>query len=79
MEKGLSKKYVAAKYCVPKNSLSTWVKNKEKLLDTLEKGNVKRQKLKTGNHELVDKAVFNWFLRIRSQNVPLSVCYTGHG
>ena len=59
----MSHKYVAAKYGVPKNTLSTWVKNKEKLLDALEKGsNVNRQKLKTGKHELVNKAVFNWFL-----------------
>ena len=43
-----------------KNTLSTWVKNKEKLFDALKKGtNVKRQKLKSGNHELVDYAIFN--------------------
>ena len=58
LEKGMSNKDVAAKYNVPKTTLSTWVKNKEKLLDSLEKGtNVKRQKLRTGNFELVDKAV----------------------
>ena len=35
-------------------------KNKEKLLDSLEKGNnIKRQKLRTGNFEMVGKAVFN--------------------
>ena len=56
-----------------KNTLSTWVKNKEKLFDALKKGtNVKRQKLKSGNHELVDYAIFNWFLNMQSQNVPLS-------
>ena len=43
------------------------------LLDSLEKGtNVKRQKLRTGNFELVDKAVLNWFKNMRSQNIPLS-------
>ena len=58
LEKGMSNKDVAPKYNVPKITLSTWVKNKEKLLDSLEKGtNVKRQKLRTGNFELVDKAV----------------------
>ena len=73
LEKGESNKDVAAKYNVPKNTLSTWVKNKEKLFDALKKGtNVKRQKLKSGNHELVDQAIFNWFLNMRSQNVPLS-------
>ena len=48
-------------------------KNKEKLLDSLEKGNnIKRQKLRTGNFEMAAKAVFNWFLSVRNQNVPLS-------
>ena len=52
LEKGESNKDVAAKYNVLKNTLSTWVKNKEKLFDALKKGiNVKRQKLKSGNHD----------------------------
>ena len=73
LEKGESNKDVAAKYNVPKNTLSTWVKNKEKLFDALKKGaNVKRQKLKSGNHKLMEQAICNWFLNMRSQNVPLS-------
>ena len=49
---------------------STWVKNKGKLFDSLKKRtNVKRQKLKSGNHELVDQDIFNWFLNMRNQNV----------
>ena len=28
--------------------------------------------MKLGNHELVDQVIFNWFLNMRSQNVPLS-------
>ena len=56
-----------------KNTLSTWVKNKEKVLDWLRKGsNIKRQKLRTGNFEMVDKAIFNWFLSMRGQNVPFT-------
>ena len=73
LEKGLSNKDVAAKYGVPNNTLSTWVKSKEKLFAALEKGNnVKRQKLRTGDHETLDTAVFKCFLSLRSQNVPLS-------
>ena len=72
LEKGLSNKDVAAKYCVPKNNLSTWVKSKEKLFAALEKGNnVKRQKLRTWHHETLETAVFKWFLSLRRQNVPL--------
>ena len=55
MEKGESNKDVAGKYNVPKNTLLTWVKNKEKLFDALKMGtNIKRKKLKSGNYELVD-------------------------
>ena len=59
MEKSIINKDVAAKYkCVPKNTLSTWVKNKAKGLEWLEKGsNIARQKLRTGNFEMVDKAI----------------------
>ena len=48
-----------------------WVKNKEKRLASLEKGtNIKRQKLRRSNFEMVDKAIFNWFVTMRSENVP---------
>ena len=65
MKKGMSNKDIADKYGVPKNTLSTLVKNKEKLLNSLEKrSNIKRQKLWVGNFEMVDEM---W-----SQNVPSS-------
>ena len=58
LEKGLSNKDVAAKYVVPKNTLSTWVKSKETLFTVLEKGNnIKRQKLHTGDDKTLDTAV----------------------
>ena len=73
LEKGMSNKDVSAKYNVPKNTLSTWLRNKKKLMDSLETGaNAKRQKLRTGSFDLVDKAVLNWFKIVRSKNVPLS-------
>ena len=73
LEKGLSNKDVAAKYGVPKNTLSTWVKSKEKLFAALEKGNnVKRQKLRTGDHETLDTTVFQMVYKFANQNVSLS-------
>ena len=52
--------------------LLTWVKSKEILFPALEKGNnVKRQKLRTGDHETLDTAAFKWSLSLRRQNVPL--------
>ena len=42
IEKGLSNKEAATKYNVPKNTISTWVKDKDKILSRLEEGqNVK--------------------------------------
>ena len=35
LEKGMTNKDVASKYDVPKNTLSTWVKNKHKLTQIL--------------------------------------------
>ena len=73
IEKGLQKKEVVAKNGVPKNTIYTWVKNRDKILLSLEKGqNVKRQKLRPRAHEVSDAAVFEQFLNMRSQNVPLS-------
>ena len=69
----MSNRDVAAQYGVPKGTLSTWIKSKEKHLDSLEKGrNIKWQKLRTCNFEIKVKAVFNWFLSMPSQNGALS-------
>ena len=68
-EKAESNKNIAARYNVPKITLSAWVKNKETLFDALKKGtNVKTHTLKSGNH---DQAIFNYFLNMQSQNLPL--------
>ena len=62
---------VATKYGVPKNT-STWVKSKEKLFAALEKGNnVKRQKLRTGDHETLDTAVFQMVFKFAKSKRPI--------
>ncbi|XP_065652997.1 tigger transposable element-derived protein 4-like [Hydra vulgaris] len=69
----MSNKEVAKKYGVPKNTLSTWIKNKTKLLTSLEKNGTKskRKKLRSGNFKNVDKAIYTWFVAKRSQQVPI--------
>ncbi len=71
LEKGASNKSVAEKYNIPKNTLSTWVKNKRKIFDHFQSGNPKRKKARGANHENVDKAMFQWFLSVKSQNIPV--------
>lgn len=72
IERGLSNKDVAIKYGVPKNTVSTWVKNKAKLLKAIEGGsNSKRQKIRSGDFNDVDTTVYKWFISKRSQNIPI--------
>ena len=71
LESGLSNKEVAAKYGVPKNTVSTWVKNKAKLFTALEQCSNKRKKLRESDYKRVDDVVFKWFLSKRSQDIPI--------
>ena len=64
---------VAAKYGIPKNTLSTWIKNKDKIFEAAKKGmNTKRQRLRAGSYEKLDQAIFKWLLTVRSRDVAVS-------
>ena len=68
-----TKSQVAAKYGIPKNTLSTWLKNKDKILEATKKGsNSKRQRLRQGTFANLDQAMFKWLLIFRSRDVALS-------
>ena len=58
---------------MPKNTLSTWVKDKQKIFSTFEQSKVtaKRNKLRTGACDDVDQAVCKWFNSKRSQQIPI--------
>ena len=73
LENGLPNKDVATKYGVPRNTVSTWVKNKHKLTASLEKRgiNSSRKKTRCGNYEKVDKAIYNWFVEKRSHKLKI--------
>ena len=77
LEKGIKNKDVAAKYGVPKNTLSTWVKNKHKLTTSLEKKGMSssRKSTRCGSCNQIDKAVFHWFVGKRNQKVQLMGSY----
>ena len=47
------------------------MKNKDKLFEGLEQGSSDAKKMRVGDYEQVDKAVFKWFSLQRSQNVPI--------
>ena len=69
LEKGLSNKHVAEKYGVPRNTISTWVKNKLMCFAALEQSSNKRKQLRSSDYERVDHVIFKWFLSKRSQNI----------
>ena len=66
-------KGLAANYSVPKNTLSTWVKNKHKLTTSLEKKGMSSSQKSTRcvSYNQIDKAVFHWFVGKRRQKVPI--------
>ena len=74
VEEGSSKSQVAMKYGIPKNTLSTWIKNKEKIFESMKtqrnKSNISR--LKQGTFANLDDLIFKWLLTARSRNVAVS-------
>ena len=59
VEDGKTKSQVVAKYGIPKNTLSTWLKNKGKIFEVTKKGsNSKHQRLRQGTFANLDQAMF---------------------
>ena len=73
MEEGLTKKNVAAKYSVPQNTLTYWIKHKEDIISKYESDQfgAKRPNLSVGKHDSVDKAAYKWFMNTCERNVPI--------
>ena len=68
IEKGITNKEASEKFGFPKNTVSSWIKNKDKLFDGLEQISSDAKKMRGCDYEQVDKAVFKWFSLQRSQN-----------
>ena len=66
-----SNKNVAEKYGVPINTVSTRLKNKEKLFNALEKSSNKRKKVRQSNYLDIDNVVFKQFLSQRGKSIPI--------
>ena len=71
IEKGMTNKEASEKFGVPKNTMSTWMKNKDKLFEGLEQSFSDAKKMRGCDYEQVDKTIFKWFSLQRSQNVPI--------
>ena len=66
IEKGTPRKGVPRMFEVPKNTLSTWKKNKEKIYENYER------RAKPQKYEAVNKAVVKRLLIMRSDNIPIN-------
>ena len=72
VEDGKTRPQVAAKYDMLKNTLSTWLKNKDKVFEATKKGsNSKRQRLRQDIFANLDQTMFKWLLVIRSRDVAV--------
>ncbi|GBO06954.1 Tigger transposable element-derived protein 6 [Araneus ventricosus] len=70
VDKGVKKKDIALKFGLPPNSLSTIIKNRDKI-QNYDSSNSCSKRLKTCVYEDVDKAVLKWIHTMRDKNVPI--------
>lgn len=70
----LSKKAIAEKYKIPKSTLSTILKNREKIEEAIASGSVnsRAKRLRTAKHEDIESRLLTWFNHMRAENIPLS-------
>ena len=68
------KKDVAARFDILSNTLSTILKNKEKIVESYEKStnSQARKRHWSSAHENVDVALYEWSKKKRNQNIPIS-------
>ncbi|XP_064468534.1 tigger transposable element-derived protein 6-like [Ornithodoros turicata] len=73
VSRGEKKKDVALGFGIAQSSLSTILKEKEKIMSSVERGSSsQRKKVKRPSYEEIEKALFAWFMDVRARNVPVS-------
>jgi len=75
VEKGVKrKKDIAADFNIPANTLSSILKNKDKIVKNIEDSSCspQRKKLKVSNFPQIEDAMLKWIHRARDHNLPVS-------
>ena len=67
----MNNKAASEKFGIPINTFSTWMKKKNKLLQSLEQTFSNTKKLRGCDYEQVDEAILKWFSLQRSQNIAI--------
>ncbi|XP_053259070.1 tigger transposable element-derived protein 4 [Podarcis raffonei] len=74
IESGKKKADIAERYGIKKNSLSSIMKNKEKVLEAFESWQFdpKRKRLRTAFHTDLEEALVKWYRMARCSNIPVN-------
>ena len=74
LDKGEPSVSISKKYGIPKQKLSGWSKEKNKIYSEVEKNktSAKRVRMRVCLIENLDKAFYMWLLNTRHQNIPVS-------
>ena len=73
IEEGQSCIASSRKYGVAKNTISHWIKQKQKIFEAVEENNVskKRKRVKRATYEELDNTTYKWLKSARDGNVPV--------
>ena len=65
---------VAAKYSIPKQTLSNWIKKKKQIYESVDSSSSakKRHRFRASPSENLDDVCYTWLVNARSQNIPIS-------
>ena len=72
VENGEKKTDVAQRLGIPLSTLSTWIKNKEKIMATSDCNNPDRKRQRASNFADVEEALLDWFKQARTNLIPVS-------
>jgi len=69
-----TKAEIARNLGIPSNTLSTWIKNANKIKDAYLQSSFSpaRKRMRTANYDDVEQAILKWFTSVRDQNLPIS-------
>ena len=73
IEEGQSCIPASRKYGVTKNTISHWIKQKQKIFEAVEENDAskKRKRVKPATYEELDNATYKWLKSARDCNVPV--------
>ncbi|XP_049832915.1 tigger transposable element-derived protein 4-like [Schistocerca gregaria] len=74
VDRGTKKTAIAEQFGIPKSTLSTIIKNREKIINAAASGSGNKSKrLRTAKYEDIETLLLEWFNHMRASNIPLTV------